>query len=143
MNKYGTVLLVTVFLLAGCFRGKQNTETENSGVYDVTESVELTGYLVDVSCGASGKGMDGSDLVFSPGDHTLHCLQVCKASGFGIMTKEKGSDSYHFVEFDDRGNEIALAILDAAVEEGGGIAVKAGGTLEKNLLSVSTLERTN
>jgi len=48
------------------------------------------GYLADTYCGAKGHGgMDGADLINSPGEQTVACQVACAKGGCGGMLKEE------------------------------------------------------
>lgn len=54
------------------------------------EKVTYTGFLMDKACADMGKGMDGSDIVNSPQDHSKMCLMAepCRESGYGVWLTE-------------------------------------------------------
>ncbi len=103
---------------------------------------EFTGYLVDVTCGLTGSGLDGANLVINPDDHTKHCLEVCAASGFGVMLKNDDGETFRFVKFDDIGNNLSNEILSTMTEDTSAY-VTVKGFLEDNIISVSQLELNN
>lgn len=77
---------------------------------DMGETVVWEGYLIDVYCGASGKGMDGSDVVNAPEGHSTKCLIACEEGGFGLTVMKDGV--YNFIPFADaQSNEKASALI--------------------------------
>jgi hypothetical protein len=118
------------------------TDSESSDMVSTDEmdmSVSYSGYLVDVTCGTMGKGIDGSNLATNPEDHTLHCLEVCAASGFGVMTYNEDVETYYFIPFDDAGNEDALAIMNSMTEDTS-IPIMVTGVLNDGVLDVNELK---
>jgi hypothetical protein len=98
-----------------------------------------TGYLMDKACADMGKGMDGSDIVNSPQDHTKKCLvfEPCKQSGYGVWLKGD-SGEYEFVKFDAEGDETAWELITNASRKDN-FAIEVEGTLEDDVLSVDSL----
>jgi hypothetical protein len=114
-------------------------EAEQESAAKEEPALEIfTGYLVDVTCGTTGRGMDGSNLVTNPEEHTKHCLEVCAASGFGIMILNRDEETYRFVEFDSKGTSIAGGILEM-LSEGQSAKITVTGVLENNVISVSVI----
>ncbi len=103
---------------------------------------EFTGYLVDVTCGLTGKGLDGANLVTNPDDHTMHCLEACAASGFGVMLENSDGETFKFVKFDGMGNNLSNEILSNMTENTSAF-VTARGYIEDNIIAVSELELNN
>jgi hypothetical protein len=95
------------------------------------------GYLADTYCGAKGHGgMDGADLVNSPGDHTVACQVACAKGGYGVMLKD--GMTYKYVPFDAKGSELAAQVLKTTKKEKGPKVVVTG-SLEKGTLRVASL----
>lgn len=106
---------------------------------DEKETMTYHGYLIDVACGESGQGMDGSDVVYSPQDHTTVCLIACKDSGFGISVMD--GDMYTFIPFaDDESNEKALEIAMNTTKEDSIKVVVEGYMIDGKLCVVSIME---
>lgn len=102
------------------------------------EKVSYTGFLMDKACADMGKGMDGSDIVNSPEDHTKKCLLAgpCKASGYGVWFE--GDSGYEFIKFDDAGDKVALEeIMNSSKADD--FAIEVEGTLNGNVLTVDSL----
>lgn len=102
--------LLLVLFLASCASAP---ESDESGVMDeMGDVVVYEGYLIDVFCGASGTGMDGSDVVNAPWDHSTECLVMCEAGGYGLSVKS--GDVYDFIHFaDGQSNDKAKALIAA------------------------------
>jgi len=137
--KFLYILFALIIGFFGCT--KTGNESNTSIDVPVKEEIvpveqEFTGYLADVTCGSTGKGMDGSNLVTNPEEHTKHCLEVCAASGFGIMLKNDDGETYRFVKFDDKGNNLSNESLNM-MEEGQSINITVKGYIENNIISVS------
>ena len=104
--------------------------------------VIFTGYLVDVNCGTTGKGLDGSNIVTGPEEHTKHCLEVCAASGFGISILNSDGETYKFIKFDSNGTALSAKILEMlGDDQSAKISVK--GVLENNMITVEEIELIN
>jgi hypothetical protein len=137
------VLIFTAILTMSC--AKKDTDMSDSDSSsetsrnDMDDTVSYAGYLVDVTCGTMGKGMDGANLATNPEDHTLHCLEVCAASGFGVMTYNEDVETYYFIPFDDSGNEDALAVMNSMTEDMA-IPITVTGVLNDGILSVTELK---
>ena len=103
------------------------------------EKVTYTGYLMDKACADMGKGMDGSDIVNSPQDHTKKCLMAepCKESGYGVWLKGD-SGAYEFIKFDGIGDERAWEIITDASRKDN-FTIEVEGTLEDDVLNVDSL----
>lgn len=100
--------LLLVLFLASC---ATTPKSADMGMMDeMGETMVYEGYLMDVFCGASGKGMDGSDVVNAPWDHTTECLVMCESGGYGLSVKE--GDAFVFIHFaDGQSNEKAIALI--------------------------------
>lgn len=100
--------LLLVFFLASC---ATTPKSDDTGTMDeMGETMVYEGYLIDVYCGASGTGMDGSDVVNSPWDHTTKCLVMCEEGGYGLTVMD--GDTYKFIHFaDGQSNEKAMALI--------------------------------
>lgn len=103
------------------------------------EKVTYTGYLMDKACADMGKGMDGSDIVNSPQDHTKKCLMYgpCKDSGYGVWLKGD-SGAYEFIKFDNTGDDTAWEVITDASRKDN-FAIEVEGALEGGVLNVSSL----
>lgn len=95
------------------------------------------GYLADTLCAKSGHGMDGSDLMNAPKDHTVACQVACASGGYGLMV-QKGT-SYTFVPFDAKGNELALALLKGT-KSAKAPFVSVMGSMKMDVLVVSSIK---
>jgi hypothetical protein len=103
------------------------------------EKVTYTGFLMDKACADMGKGMDGSDIVNSPQDHSKKCLMAkpCKESGYGVWFKN-GSDEYEFLKFNGEGDKIAWEKIEKASRENN-FAIEVEGTLKDDVLNVDSI----
>lgn len=76
-----------------------------------------TGYLTDIYCWERPNriALDGAKMDTEPQKHTVHCLrdiQVCIDSGYGVLEKASGSDTYTLkYTFDAEGNKNVLALV--------------------------------
>ncbi len=95
------------------------------------------GYLADTLCAKSGHGMDGSDLLNAPKDHTVACQVACASGGYGLMV-QKGA-AYTFVPFDAKGNELALALLKGT-KNAKAPFVNVMGSMKMDTLVVSSIK---
>ena len=98
------------------------------------------GYLMDVACGSSGHGADGSDTFSSPQDHTKGCLVVCKGSGYGVMIRNGGQ--YALYKFDPQGNAMAFKVVSATKKDKD-IMVSVEGTLDMGVIKVKSIREAN
>lgn len=126
--------LLLVLLFTSCVTSQESKEgamMEETALYE--------GYLIDVFCGESKKGMDGSDVVNDPAGHSTKCLIMCEAGGYGISVKE--GDVYVFIPFaDDQSNEKAIALItDTSRENDNKISVE-GYMVDGKLCVVSIKE---
>ncbi len=124
----------------GYAEGETETEPAKEDISPVAE--EFTGYLVDVTCGLNGSGLDGANLVVNPDDHSKHCLEVCAASGFGVMLKNNDGETFRFVKFDEMGNNLSNEILSTMTEDTSAF-VTVKGYIEENIIIVFELELNN
>lgn len=127
------IIALTVFALFA-FAGTAAAEASAE-----KETVTYKGYLIDKACNDMGKGMDGSDIVNAPWDHTKMCLlaEPCKKSGYGISIKD-GSAYTTYYKFDDDGDKLALEqIMNSDKEDDFEIEVK--GVLDGDVLVVSSI----
>jgi len=102
------------------------------------ETVTYKGYLMDKACADMGKGMDGSDVVNAPWDHTKMCLMAgpCKASGYGVSVKEGAA--FTFIKFDKDGDDIAWAEIEKFTGEDN-FEIEVEGVLEGDVLVVNAI----
>ena len=129
MKRFGvaTAAVVLALVLVSCASAPSRSGS----------SMAYTGYLMDKACGTGGKGMDGSDVVNSPQDHTKECLVACEASGFGIAMKD--GNAYRFVAFDKAGSDLAQkTILDMTTKEKG-IGIEVEGTMRDGMIVVTAI----
>jgi len=125
-----TVLLL-LFSLTICKKGSSTNEGS-------TDFKEYSGFLMDVTCGTSGVGLDKSDVKNSPQDHTVGCLKACEASGYGIMIKDGNLGFYKFTKFDAKGNELAIELLKKTTKKKG-IEIDIKGVRGDNDIAVTSL----
>ena len=102
--------LLLVLLIASC---ATTPTSDDSGMMEsMGEVLVYEGYLMDVYCGSSGKGMDGSDVVNAPWEHSTECLVMCEAGGYGLSVKD--GDAFAFIHFaDEQSNEKTKAFISA------------------------------
>lgn len=93
-----------------------------------SNTVTLTGHIVDKACSARAAS--------NPAGHKRGCAvsERCAASGFGVYADGK------FYEFDDKGNEMALAKLKASTKDAP--TYKVEGTLDGTKLTVTSITET-
>ncbi len=96
-----------------------------------------TGYVVDVLCAKAGHGMDGSDILNAPQDHTVHCAIACEKGGYGLMVKEGTGNT--FIPFDAKGNELALNLLRTTKQKNAP-QVSVSGSLKMDILAVTSIK---
>jgi hypothetical protein len=89
----------------------------------------LSGYLVDISCGAK----HGQEAEFGA-NHSRNCLRMCKESGYGLLTDDK-----KLIKFDKAGNEKALQFLSGIAKDDD-IKVSVTGTINDGNMSVEKIE---
>ena len=100
-----------------------------------------TGYLMDVACSLNGTGLDGSDVINSPWDHTKMCIVACKASGFGLMVKQ--GDAYMMVKFDKAGSDLAFNEIINKTKRDKNLVVSVEGMMKDGVLVVSSIKEAN
>jgi len=90
------------------------------------QNITLTGNIVDKACSARAAK--------DPSAHKKNCAlsENCAKSGFGVYADGK------FYEFDDKGNELALAKLKASTKEAGA-KFKVEGMLHDTKLMVASI----
>lgn len=128
------MVFLLIFSFAACKKGSSAKE-------DTANLKEFSGYLMDVTCGTSGVGLDKTDVKKSPQDHTVACLQVCEASGYGIMIYDSNLGFYKFSKFDDKGNELAKELLKNTKKEKGIEIDITGSWGEDNIIVHSMKEK--
>jgi hypothetical protein len=103
------------------------------------EEVTYTGYLMDKACADMGKGMDGSDIVNSPQDHSKMCLlaEPCVESGYGVWFKAD-SGEYEFLKFDKKSDQVALDLINGASRENN-FEIEVVGKMKNDVLVVSDI----
>jgi len=92
---------------------------------------KLTGVLVDKSC--SAKVAKSETPQTAAEGHPKGCAVKCKDGGYGVFVDGK------FYEFDAKGNELALKVLEGSSADKG-VKVNVEGTKHENHLMVSKLE---
>lgn len=142
--KYILILIIIVIFTIGCTK---NTTESTTRVQDAMEQITpveevFSGYLMDVTCGTSGKGLDGANVVTNPQEHTIHCLDICAPSGFGIMVPNEDGETFSFIKFDSSGTNLANNILET-LNEGDSTAISVKGFYKDNIISVSELNPIN
>jgi hypothetical protein len=123
------VVIVSMLLIAGTVFASPKAE-----------KVTYTGYLMDKACSDMGMGMDGSDVVNAPWDHTKMCLtaEPCKASGYGVSVKEGSGPEYTFIKFDSEGDELAWDEIENTSKEKD-FEIEVEGVLDGDILVVSSI----
>jgi len=102
------------------------------------------GYLSDVLCGQAGKDPAGADLTKTPWKHEVKCMTApdCAKSGYGLFIHDAKSKTYAFQAFDEKGNELAKAILSTAKEAAGiKLSVKGTEDKEKGTIAVVSMKQ--
>lgn len=128
------IFLLVVFTFVSC------VSTKDTSV-EMSEVMVYEGYLMDVYCGESGKGMDGSDPVNAPWDHTTKCLIMCEAGGYGLSVKD--GEVYNFIPFADQdSHELAVAFI-ADLEQEDDVKVTLEGYLVDGQISVKSIVLNN
>jgi hypothetical protein len=96
------------------------------------KSTTLTGYIVDKACSA-GRAK-AADPMAAASEHTRGCalMERCVASGFGVFADGK------YYEFDQKGNELAKAMIEAS-KKSKGLKASVTGTLKDAKLSVQKI----
>src|SRR4029453_17840645 len=82
----------------------------------------LTGYVIDKAC--AGNAAKKPDAMAAAAGHSKKCalMDNCAASGYGVYSDGK------YYEFDDKGNELAKALIGKSGKEKGiKVSVEGGG----------------
>jgi hypothetical protein len=77
------------------------------------EKVKLTGYVVDVACGAEHATDSPEDATKFAAEHTKECglMEECVKSGYGIFADGK------WYPFDEKGNAMAKALFEKTAKK--------------------------
>ena len=105
------------------------------------QTVTFVGYYMDVACTTAGKGLDGSDVVNSPKDHTKMCLVACKGSGFGLSVKS--GDEYVFYKFDKAGSDLSVKEVLNKTKRENDFLVSLDGVLKDGVITVRSIKEAN
>ncbi|MFS8087437.1 MAG: hypothetical protein ACMG6H_17535 [Acidobacteriota bacterium] len=97
-----------------------------------TDTVTLTGYLVDNNCGAS----HATDKAFATWvkTHSASCakMDACEKSGYSVFADNK------LYKFDEKGNTIAADLL-SKTKTTKGLHVTVEGTVDGDTINVTKL----
>ncbi len=126
--------LVLTVVLVGLLAGAASTAFAAS-------NQTFVGYLMDVACGAGGKGADGSNTFTSPWDHTKGCAVVCKGSGYGLMIKV--GDTYKLFKFDKAGSDLAFKQILNKTSRDKDLVVSVDGVLNGDMITVRAIKEAN
>jgi hypothetical protein len=77
------------------------------------EKVKLTGYIVDVACGADHAKDTPEDATKFAAEHTKECalMEECVKSGYGVFAEGK------WYPFDAKGNMLAKALFEKTAKK--------------------------
>jgi len=108
--------------------------------YALAENETHVGYLSDVLCAENGESAGGFDLTANPEKHTVACMKMppCIASGYGIFIQNAESGKYEFVEFDEKGTELAKKLLDNTAKADD-VRIQVSGSMEHGRMKVESL----
>ena len=95
----------------------------------------LEQYLFDVDCAKKAIADDGTVLRTFPENHTVACLKKpsCRASGYGLIIRNKKTGRYNFFKFDEKGDELARKLLETT-NKTDNMRVKVRGTIDKRMI---------
>lgn len=131
---FSLVPFLIILLLVSCMSTKGSMDDKI-----MEETAMYEGYLIDVWCGDSQKGMDGSDVVNDPAGHSTKCLIMCEEGGYGISVKD--GDQYTFIAFaDEQSNEKAKDLIANTTREKGNKVSVEGYMVDDKLCVVSIIE---
>ena len=109
----------------------------------VAEDHVFEQYLYDVDCAKKAIADDGTVLRTFPEKHTVACLKKpsCMASGYGLIIRNKKTGRYNFYKFDEKGNELAIKLLETT-KKTDNMRIKVNGTLDdkRMILKVESIE---
>jgi hypothetical protein len=96
------------------------------------KSVSLTGSIVDKAC--SARHAKAPDPMVAAAGHTKKCALMpnCAGSGYGVFADGK------YYEFDEKGNELAKAKIEASKKDAGA-KFKVEGTVSDTKLVVKSI----
>ncbi len=100
-------------------------------------------YLYDVDCANKAIANDGTVLRTFPEKHTVACLNKpsCRASGYGLIIRNKKTGRYDFYKFDKKGDELAIKLLEKT-KKTDNMKIKVIGTVDPDgkILKVTNIE---
>jgi hypothetical protein len=112
-------------------------------VVSVAEDHVFEQYLYDVDCAKKAIADDGTVLRTFPEKHTVACLKKpsCRASGYGLIIRNKKTGRYNFYKFDEKGDELAIKLLETT-KKTDNLKIKVTGTIEPKgmILKVTSIE---
>ena len=112
-------------------------------VVAVAEDHVFEQYLYDVDCAKKAIADDGTVLRTFPEKHTVACLKKpsCMASGYGLIIRNKKTGRYNFYKFDEKGNELAIKLLETT-KKTDNMKIKVTGTIDDKgmILKVKSIE---
>ena len=102
------------------------------GTAQSNTSVSLTGTIVDKAC--SARFTKASDPQTASATHTRRCslMENCTKSGYGVFADGK------YYEFDEKGNELAKAKIEASKKDAGA-KYKVEGSIQESKLIVKSI----
>ena len=97
-----------------------------------SSSASLTGPIVDKAC--SARFTKASDPQAASAAHTRKCamMENCAKSGYGVFSDGK------YYEFDEKGNELAKAKIEASKKDSGA-KYKVEGTVDGSKVMVKSI----
>jgi hypothetical protein len=132
-TKLSLVVLLAVALAAGL---AGTAAAQGSG-----QPMTFVGYYMDTACAAAGKGLDGSDVLNSPQDHTKMCLVACKAGGFGLSARS--GEAYVFYPFDKAGSDLSVREVLNKSQRENDFLISVDGILKDGVLTIRGIKEAN
>ena len=111
-------------------------------VVAVAEDHVFEQYLYDVDCANKAIADDGTVLRTFPENHTVACLKKpsCRASGYGLIIRNKKTGRYNFYKFDEKGDELAIKLLETT-KKTDNMEIKVRGTVDQEMIiKVTSIE---
>ena len=112
-------------------------------VIAVAEDHIFEQYLYDVDCANKAIANDGTVLRTFPEKHTVACLKKpsCRASGYGLIIRNKKTGRYDFYKFNKKGDELAIKLLEKT-KKTDNMKIKVIGTVDPDgkILKVTNIE---
>jgi hypothetical protein len=96
-----------------------------------------------MDCAKKAIADDGTVLRTFPEKHTVACLNKpsCRASGYGLIIKNNKTGRYNFYKFDEKGNELAIKLLETT-KKTDNMKIKVIGTIDPKgmIIKVKSIE---